>query len=66
VHSVDNIPVMMIGKAGGRLKTGLHITGNGDPITRIGLTAMQVMGIPVERWGTRSLETTKTISEVLV
>ena len=66
VHSVDNIPVMMIGKAGGRLKTGMHISGNGDPITRIGLTALQVMGIPVERWGTGSLETTKTISEVLV
>jgi len=66
VHSVDNIPVMMIGKAGGRLKTGMHITGSGDPITRIGLTAMQVMGIPVERWGKGSLETTKTISEILV
>ncbi len=57
---------MMIGKAGGRLKTGMHITGSGDPITRIGLTAMQVMGIPVERWGKGSLETTKTISEILV
>ncbi len=66
VHSVDNIPIMMIGNAGGRLKTGMHITGNGDPITRIGLTALQVMGIPIERWGTRSLETTKSISEVLV
>lgn len=66
VHSVDNIPVMMIGNAGGRLKTGMHIAGNGDPITRIGLTALQVMGIPVERWGTGSLETTKTISQVLV
>ncbi|MBT5240302.1 MAG: DUF1552 domain-containing protein [Rhodospirillaceae bacterium] len=66
VHSVDNIPVMMIGNAGGRLKTGMHIAGNGDPITRIGLTALQVMGVPIERWGTGSLETTKTISQVLV
>jgi len=66
IHSVDDIPVMLIGSGGGRVKSGLHIAGNGDPITRIGLTALQVMGIPIERWGTGSLETTKTISEVLV
>lgn len=66
VHSVDNIPVMLIGTAGGRLKPGHHIIGNGAPISRIGLTALQVMGIPVERWGTGSLETSKPISEILV
>ncbi|MEE8308547.1 MAG: DUF1552 domain-containing protein, partial [Gammaproteobacteria bacterium] len=32
IHSVDNIPVMTIGNAGGRIKTGHHIVGNGDPI----------------------------------
>jgi hypothetical protein len=66
VHSVDNIPVMTIGNAGGRLKTGNHIVGNGDPISRIGLTAMQVMGINVDQWGTGSLETSNSISEILV
>lgn len=66
IHSVDNIPVILIGKAGGRVKTGLHIVGNGDPISRIGLTAMQVMGIPIERWGTGSMETTRIIPEILV
>ena len=44
IHSVDNIPVMTFGKAGGRIKTGLHIVGNGDPITRIGLTMMEDHG----------------------
>ncbi len=66
VHSVDNIPIITVGTGGGRLKTGMHIVGNGDPISRIGLTVMQAMGIPVERWGTGSMETTKTITEVLV
>ncbi len=66
IHAVDNIPVMMIGTAGGRLKTGKHIVGNGDPISRIGLTAMQVMGLPLEKWGTGSLQTAKTITEILV
>ncbi len=66
LHAVDNIPVMMIGKAGGRLKTGHHVVGHGDPISRIGLTAMQVMGLPVEKWGTGSQQTSKTITEILV
>ena len=65
IHAVDNIPVMTIGKAGGRLKTGLHVVGNGDPISRVGLTALQVMGLPVEKWGTGSLQTSKAITEIL-
>jgi hypothetical protein len=65
VHAVDNIPVMTIGRAGGRLRTGLHIHGHGDPVSRIGLTVMQVMGLPVEQWGTGSLETRRPVSEIL-
>lgn len=64
-HSVDDIPFMTLGKAGGRIKTGLHIVGNGDPITRVGLTAMRVMGVPIERWGTKSLQTSKVISDII-
>jgi hypothetical protein len=66
IHAVDNIPVFMIGSAGGRLKTGKHIVGNGDPISRVGLTAMQVMGVPIEKWGTGSLQTSKPIGDILV
>jgi hypothetical protein len=66
IHQVDNIPIMTIGTAGGRLKTGKHIVGNGDPVSRVGLTAMQVMGLPLARWGTGSLETSKTVTDVLV
>ncbi|MFO1426253.1 MAG: DUF1552 domain-containing protein [Steroidobacteraceae bacterium] len=65
LHAVDNIPVLMIGKAGGRVKTGHHIQGHGDPISRVGLTAMQVMGLPINEWGTGSLRTSKTITEIL-
>ena len=42
-----------------------HVVGGGDPITRVGLTTMQVMGLPVEKWGARSLQTSKTITEVV-
>ena len=66
LHTIDGVPGYMIGSAGGRIKTGLHVAGGGDPITRVGLTAMQVMGVPISRWGTKSLQTDKTVTEILV
>jgi hypothetical protein len=64
-HTIDNIPMMTAGSAGGRIKTGLHIAGGGTPVSRVGLTLQQVMGVPVDKWGTQSLETNKPVSELL-
>jgi hypothetical protein len=66
VHTIDGVPVYLAGKAGGRIKTGYHIVGGGDPITRIGLTIQKVMGVQIERWGTNSLQTSKPITEIMV
>ena len=65
VHNVVGIPTMLAGKAGGRIKPGLHIKGSADPITRVGLTVQQIMGVPVEKWGGGSNETSKIITELL-
>ncbi len=64
VHDVVGLPVMTAGRAGGRLATGQHIAGTGDPVTRIGLTMQQLMGLPVERWGIGSMETNKSVGEL--
>ncbi len=49
----------------GRLREGRHaaeqhaaapasiIEGNGDPISRVGLTVQQIMGVSVDHWGRR-------------
>jgi hypothetical protein len=66
VHTIDSVPMYLVGSAGGRVKTGMHIVGGGDPTTRVGLTAQQAMGVPVDTWGTGSLQTSKPISEILV
>src|SRR5262249_48049128 len=65
VHSYENVPLITAGSAGGRLKTGVHVGGNGDPVSRVGLTIQQALGMPVNGWGSDSMSTTKTISEVL-
>lgn len=65
IHSVDNLPIMVAGKAGGKWKSGQHISGNGDPSSRIGLTIQQVMGMPVTDWGEGAMKTSKPIAEVM-
>ena len=65
VHSVDNVPVITVGNAGGRLKSGYHISAPGDPVTRVGLTLQQAYGLPVNSWGLLSNTTSKTFTEIL-
>lgn len=64
-HSIDGIPVMIAGKAGGRLKSGIHVAGRGAPITSIGLTVQQVMGLTVDSWGVKSNQASKPVGEIL-
>jgi hypothetical protein len=64
-HAVEGIPVMIAGQAGGAIRTGFHLAGNADPITRIGLTVQQAMGLQVDRWGTLSMDTRRTITDLL-
>ena len=56
-HNITNMPIMFAGLAGGRVRSGLSVIGQSDPVSRIGLTAMQVMGVPVDRFGAGSMET---------
>ena len=64
-HAVEGIPVMIAGNANGRIRTGFHLAGNADPITRVGLTVQQALGLQVERWGALSMDTNRTISELV-
>jgi hypothetical protein len=65
LHGLENMPMMTFGGANGKLKTGLHIAAPGDPTSRLGLTMQQVMGVPVSSWGTDSMQTSKTITEIV-
>src|SRR6202012_3429435 len=64
-HTIDNIPLMTAGSAGGKLRTGIYVDGQGTPVSRVGLTLQQVMGVSVDRWGSKSMETNKPLTEVM-
>jgi hypothetical protein len=57
--------MMTAGSAGGRLKTGIYVDGAGSPISRVGLTMQQVMGVAVDTWGTQSMQTNRGVTEVM-
>jgi hypothetical protein len=64
-HTIDNIPMMLAGRAGGRVKSGIYVDGAGTPVSRVGLTLQQIMGVSIDRWGGKSMETSKAISEIV-
>ncbi len=65
VHGLEKVPVMTVGSGGGRIKTGIHVAAPGDPVTRVGLTCMQALGVPIQTWGERGNATSRMISEVM-
>jgi hypothetical protein len=51
-HSPDNVPVLVLGGAGGRLKGGRHLKYAGDPpLANLMVTLLDKVGVPVERLG---------------
>jgi len=65
IHSLEGLPVFTAGRAGGRVKSGLHIDGKGTTAVRIGYTGMKVLGLDVNSWGTKSNSTSSEVSEML-
>lgn len=64
-HSQLNLPLILMGGAGGRIKEGQHIVANGQTVSRVGLTIQQIMGVPVSSWGTESNATSSPFTEVM-
>jgi hypothetical protein len=58
IHSIENIPLLLAGRAGGRHKAGQHVHATGEPVTRVSLTAQQLVGVG-------AMKTSNPIREVM-
>ncbi len=65
IHSLENIPILFAGGAGGRHKAGQHIAMKGESVTRVSLTAQQLAGLAVGEFGAGAMKTSRPISEVM-
>ena len=66
IHSIDGLPMFSAGRAGGKMKTGLHVDGQGTTGCRLGYTMMKTLGLEIPHWGNQSNQTSKEIGEILV
>ena len=64
-HSVDNIPMMTAGRAGGKVKSGLHVDGKGQAATRLGFTLQRLYGVSIGSWGSQSMEASQDIGDIV-
>ena len=66
IHSLDRMAAFTAGRAGGRVKTGIHIDGGGSALCRLGYTSLRVMGADVTSFGSKSNATSQELGEILV
>src|SRR5690606_26154024 len=45
LHTLDGMPLFTAGRAGGLVKSGLHIDAKGTSGSRVGYTALRLMGV---------------------
>ena len=56
-HFQDDFPILLAGKAGGRLRSGLHVRSTTKENTsKVLLTALRAAGLPLARFGTKDGE----------
>jgi len=66
LHTLDHVPLFTAGRAGGRVKTGYHIDAKGASVSRVGFTALRLMGVETPSWGTNSNSSNSEFGEILV
>jgi hypothetical protein len=65
-HSMDGIPMMTAGTAGGRINTGLHVPGGKEStVTQVGLTLLRAMGLEKYEWGAGSMRTSQLVDGII-
>lgn len=64
-HTITGIPMFTAGRLNGKVKTGLHVDGGGNPGTQLGYTVQRLMGVSVSSWGQQSLQTSREIGEII-
>ena len=61
-HQYNDLPILVAGKGGGRLRTGMHLNcPDGTPLANLWLTQAQVLDLPLERFA----DSTGTLPQIL-
>jgi hypothetical protein len=50
-HSIEDYPILVAGRAGGALRSGLHYRGDGGNTSQVLLTLLRSVGLPLSEFG---------------
>jgi hypothetical protein len=64
-HGGTDFPVLVSGKAGGKLKGDTHVRLVGENVSRVGLTLLTALGSNATSWGMGDSAATTAVSELL-
>lgn len=65
-HDLKNFPALVIGRAGGTLKSGVHAAYRGGNVLRVPLTVARAVGHSMTSFGSENSVATESLSELLV
>jgi hypothetical protein len=65
-HSINDYPVLIAGKAQGKLRSGIHVRKPGNNTSDILFTCMKALGVPVTSVGAQQGQSSTAITELLV
>jgi hypothetical protein len=64
-HSLQNLSILVAGRAGGALNSGQHFQGNGHFVEEVPLTLMRAVGLDVDGFGQGPMRSTTTFDPLL-
>jgi hypothetical protein len=65
-HATDDMPILIAGSAGGRLRTNLHWRGSGESTSMAPLTVMRACGAEVQGFGAGAGYTESVLDALLI
>jgi hypothetical protein len=63
-HSIDDYPILVAGRAGGALRSGIHHRAVGDNTSKVLLTLLRAMDMPLSEFGAGGGLVTSTVETI--
>jgi hypothetical protein len=64
-HNLDDMPLLVAGRAGGRFVRGSHLRAEGENFSKVPLTILRTLGVDAPAFGTNGARATEVFSPLL-
>lgn len=63
-HSLENYPILVAGRAGGALRSGVHYRSDGENASQVLFSMLRAVGLPLSEFGTKGGAVTQGCSAI--